>query len=104
MYLFIKLFYLWIYNNDSFKYLKKFIFIIGLILFYFVSKIKYRKYYKYSNKVLLIWIIILILVLTFLHFVGNNLAAVAAVLFLLNIEKLILGIGIIGNGSSLGLV
>ena len=51
--------------NDSYKYLKNqlLFFTIGLILLYFVSKIDYKKYYKYSNKILFICIILLILVL-----------------------------------------
>ena len=51
--------------NDPYKYLKNqsLFFVIGLILLYFVSKINYKKYYKYSNKILFICIILLILVL-----------------------------------------
>lgn len=51
--------------NDAYKYLKNqsLFFVIGLILLYFVSKIEYKKYYKYSNKILFICIILLILVL-----------------------------------------
>ena len=51
--------------NDPYKYLKNqsLFFIIGLILLYYVSKIDYKKYYKYSNKILFICIILLILVL-----------------------------------------
>ncbi len=51
--------------NDSYKFLKNqcLFFVIGLILLYFVSKVDYKKYYKYSNKVLLISLILLILVL-----------------------------------------
>ena len=51
--------------KDAFKYLKNqgLFFIIGIFLMYFVSKINYKKYYKYSNKILLICIILLILVL-----------------------------------------
>ena len=51
--------------NDSYKFLKNqcLFFVIGLILLYFVSKVDYKKYYKYSNKVLLISLLLLILVL-----------------------------------------
>ena len=51
--------------NDPYKYLKNqsLFFIIGLILLYFVSKINYKKYYKYSNKLLFICTVLLILVL-----------------------------------------
>ena len=51
--------------NDAFKYLKNqgLFFILGIILMYITSKIDYKKYYKYSNKILIICIILLILVL-----------------------------------------
>ena len=51
--------------NDSYKYLKNQVlfFVIGLILLYFISKVNYKKYYKYSNKILFICVILLILVL-----------------------------------------
>ena len=51
--------------NDQFRFLKyqAIFFIIGLILMYFVSYIDYKKYYKYSNKILILGIILLILVL-----------------------------------------
>ena len=51
--------------NDSLHYLKyqSFFFILGLMLMIFISKIDYRLYYKYSNKILLISFILLILVL-----------------------------------------
>ena len=51
--------------NDALKYLKNqgLFFIIGIFLMYFVSKIDYKKYFKYSNKILLICIVLLILVL-----------------------------------------
>ena len=51
--------------NDSFHYLKyqTVFFILGLIIMIFVSKINYPIYYKYSNKLLLVSLILLILVL-----------------------------------------
>ena len=51
--------------NDSFRYLKlqTMFFIIGLLIMIFVSKIDYHLYLKYSNKLLLICFILLILVL-----------------------------------------
>ena len=51
--------------NDSFHYLKyqTVFFILGLIIMIFVSKINYPIYYKYSNKILLVSLILLILVL-----------------------------------------
>ena len=51
--------------NDPYKFLKtKGIFLlIGYILIYIISKIPYQTYYKYSNIILLICIILLILVL-----------------------------------------
>ena len=51
--------------NDSYKYLKNQVlfFIIGMLLLYFVSKINYKKYYKYSNKILILCVFFLILVL-----------------------------------------
>ena len=51
--------------NDSFHYLKYQLvfFLIGLIILYIVSRIDYSYYYKYSNKILLACIILLILVL-----------------------------------------
>ena len=51
--------------NDPFKYLKHqlLFFIIGTILMYFISKINYKIYYKKSNIILLISVILLILVL-----------------------------------------
>ncbi len=51
--------------NDPFKYLKNqsLFFIIGVFLMILVSKIDYKKYYKYSNKILAICILLLILVL-----------------------------------------
>lgn len=51
--------------NDPYKYLKNqgLFFIIGICLMYIVSKIDYKKYFKYSNKILLICITLLILVL-----------------------------------------
>ena len=51
--------------NDPYKYLKNqaLFFIIGIILMNIVSKIDYKKYFKYSNKILISCIILLILVL-----------------------------------------
>jgi len=51
--------------NDPFKYLKHqlLFFIIGTILMYFISKIDYKIYYKKSNIILLISVILLVLVL-----------------------------------------
>ena len=51
--------------NDQYRFLKYqgIFFIIGVILMYIVSKIDYKKYYKYSNKILITGIILLILVL-----------------------------------------
>ena len=51
--------------NDPYKYLKNqsLFFIIGIILMIIVSKIDYKKYFKYANKILLLCIILLILVL-----------------------------------------
>lgn len=51
--------------NDSLYFVKHqgLFFIIGLILMYIVSKIDYKLYYKYSNKILLVSFILLVLVL-----------------------------------------
>mgnify|MGYP002627215290 CR=1 FL=1 len=51
--------------NDPFKFVKHqaLFFIIGLILMLIISKIDYKKYLKYANKLLLIAIILLVLVL-----------------------------------------
>ncbi len=51
--------------NDPYKYLKNqlLFFIVGMILMVVVSKIDYKKYFKYSNKILLFCISLLILVL-----------------------------------------
>ena len=51
--------------NDSFKFLKSQIlfFIAGLVLIYFILKIKPEFYEKYANKILLLCLILLILVL-----------------------------------------
>lgn len=51
--------------NDSFHYLKYqgVFLLIGLIIMNFISKIDYNLYYKYSNKILLVAYILLILVL-----------------------------------------
>ncbi len=51
--------------NDPYKYLKNqlLFFLVGTVLMITVSKINYKKYFKYSNKILLICITLLILVL-----------------------------------------
>lgn len=51
--------------NDSFRYLKyqSLFFIIGVFLMNMVSKLNYKKYYKYSNKILIVCISLLLLVL-----------------------------------------
>ena len=56
--------------NDSFKYLKNqgIFLILGIILMIITSKIDYKKYYKYSNKIFIICFILMILVL----FIGTE--------------------------------
>lgn len=51
--------------NDPYKYLKNqfLFFVIGIILMIIVSKIDYKKYFKYANKILFVCILLLILVL-----------------------------------------
>lgn len=51
--------------NDPYKYLKNqsLFFIIGVLLMLVVSKIDYKKYFKYANKILLLCTVLLILVL-----------------------------------------
>lgn len=51
--------------NDSFHYVtyQAIFFVVGLFLMIFISKIDYRIYYKYSNKILFVCFILLILVL-----------------------------------------
>ena len=51
--------------NDPYKYLKNqgLFFLIGIFLMFFISKINYKKYFKYANKILFICITLLILVL-----------------------------------------
>ncbi len=51
--------------NDPYKYLKNqfLFFIIGIFLMIFMSRIDYKKYFKYSNKILIVCITLLILVL-----------------------------------------
>lgn len=51
--------------NDPYKYLKSqgLFLVVGYIIIYLVSNIDYHIYYKYSNKILLICIFLLILVL-----------------------------------------
>jgi len=53
--------------SDPFKYVKNqgFFLILGLILMYFISKVNFENYYKYSNKIFIICFILLILVLFF---------------------------------------
>ena len=56
--------------SDPFKYVKNqgFFLILGIFIMYIVSKIDYKKYYKYSNKITLICFTLIILVL----FVGTE--------------------------------
>lgn len=51
--------------NDAYYYVKHqaFFFIIGLIAIFILSKVNYKLYYKHSNKILLVSLILLILVL-----------------------------------------
>jgi len=51
--------------NDSFHYLKyqSLFFIVGLFIMLYISKIDYKFYYKYSNVILLVSLILLVLVL-----------------------------------------
>lgn len=51
--------------NDSFKFVKNqgLFFIIGIFLMFIISKIDYKLYYKYANKILITCFILLILVL-----------------------------------------
>ena len=51
--------------NDPYKYLKNqaLFFLIGIVLMNIVSKIDYKKYFKYSNRILITCIVLLILVL-----------------------------------------
>ena len=51
--------------NDAYKFarMQLIFFIIGLLLIYILSKIDYKLYNKYSNKILLVCLILLILVL-----------------------------------------
>lgn len=51
--------------NDPYKYLKNqaLFFCIGIVLMVVISKIDYKKYFKYSNKILITCVILLILVL-----------------------------------------
>ena len=51
--------------SDPYKYLKNqlLFFCIGIVLMIIVSKVDYKKYFRYSNKILLICITLLILVL-----------------------------------------
>ena len=56
--------------DDPYKYLKNqgFFLIIGIILMFLTSKIDYRKYYKYSNRIFMICFTLIVLVL----FVGTE--------------------------------
>lgn len=56
--------------DDPFKYVKNqgFFLILGVILMYFTSKIDYKKYYKYANKIFLICLVLIVLVL----FIGTE--------------------------------
>ena len=51
--------------NDPYKYLKNQVlfFFVGIFLMNIVSKIDYKKYFKYSNKILIVCVVLLILVL-----------------------------------------
>lgn len=51
--------------NDPFKYVKNqgLFLIVGILSMYFISKLDYKKYYKYSNKIFLICFTLMILVL-----------------------------------------
>ena len=51
--------------NDSLYYLKHqcLFFVVGLIVMFIISKIDYKLYLKYSNKILLLSLILLVLVL-----------------------------------------
>lgn len=51
--------------GDPFKYIKNqgLFLIVGMISMYLISKIDYKKYYKYSNKIFIICFILIILVL-----------------------------------------
>lgn len=51
--------------NDSFKYVKHqlLFFFIGIILVFFISKINYELYFKYSSKIFLVCFVLLLLVL-----------------------------------------
>ena len=56
--------------SDPFKYVKNqgLFLILGIIIMYFVSKIDYKKYYKYASKIFLICLTLIILVL----FIGTE--------------------------------
>ena len=51
--------------DDPFKYVKNqgLFLILGIIIMYFVSKIDYKKYYKYASKIFLVCFILIVLVL-----------------------------------------
>ena len=53
--------------NDALKYLKNqgLFLVVGLMLMFWVSKIDFENYYKYSNKIFIVCLILLILVLFF---------------------------------------
>lgn len=52
---------------DSFKYVKSqgLFLVIGLVIMYFISKVPFEKYYKFSNKIFIVCFVLLILVLFF---------------------------------------
>ena len=56
--------------NDTFKYVKNqgLFLLIGLYALYYISKINYRKYFEYSNKIFLVCLVLMILVL----FIGKE--------------------------------
>ena len=56
--------------DDPFKYVKNqgLFLIIGIIVMYFISKVDYKKYYQYSNKIFLVCFTLIILVL----FIGTE--------------------------------
>ena len=53
--------------DDPFKFVKNqgIFLIVGIVLMFYISKIDYKKYFKYSNKIFLVCFILLILVLFF---------------------------------------
>ena len=53
--------------NDPFKYVKNqsLFLIVGILLMYLISKVDFKNYYKYANKIFLIGFVLLVLVLIF---------------------------------------